>query len=328
VKKLRAFCRWTWAGLLGASGAIWFARHRVKRNRAIVVLALHRVLEDADIGRTNSLSGILLRRSTFEQLVAYARHHCDVVDISSAASRSDSQRPRIAFTFDDGWIDNHTNVYPIAYESALPITVFVCPGLMGLDSPFWPERVAGSLKAAQQTVSEEELERVIERLKVCSPESRANALEALLAERKRKRDGDRLDRTLSWLHATEMSCGRVSFGSHTQTHQILTTVAETTARSELLESKASVERALGKSCDSFAYPNGNHSAATRRLVAEAGFKLAFTTERGTWTTETDPLAIPRVNISESDVTGPFGHFSPAMFEYSVFWKATRLQQES
>jgi hypothetical protein len=48
-----------------------------------------------------------------------------------------------------------------------------------------------------------------------------------------------------------------------------------------------------------------------------------TTEKGAWLKNTDPLCIPRVNVYEENLVGPFGHFSPAMFEYTTLWKAWR-----
>jgi hypothetical protein len=59
------------------------------------------------------------------------------------------------------------------------------------------------------------------------------------------------------------------------------------------------------------------------MMAEEGFTAAFTTRRAAWTAASDPMAIPRVNVCEQGVTGTNGGFSPAMFEYNVFWKAWR-----
>ena len=77
-----------------------------------------------------------------------------------------------------------------------------------------------------------------------------------------------------------MDAAGASFGCHTHTHQILTTVPEQAARQEIRKSKGAIEAALHKRCDLFAYPNGNSSTATRRILGEEGFTAAFTTERG------------------------------------------------
>ena len=203
------------------------------------------------------------------------------------------------------------------------MTIFVCPGLVGRNSPFWPEQVVASIRAARPEVREEEVESVIEELKLSTPENRERAIAALPLLSGRAPGSDDPDRTLTWAEIAEMDKCGVTFGVHTQTHQILTIVPDNLARPEILDSKAHIERALNKPCRLFAYPNGNHSNATRRLLSDAGFSRAFTTDRGAWTTASDPLAIPRMNVSETDVVSPAGRFSAAMFEYTVFWKAAR-----
>ncbi len=135
--------------------------------------------------------------------------------------------------------------------------------------------------------------------------------------------GNRLDATLSRHQIKVMRRAGVTIGSHTQTHQILTSLPEDAVREELERSKTELEETLHAPVRAFAYPNGNHAERVRKLVAEAGYELAFTMERGAWTTTCDPLRIPRINVAEDDVTGPRGNFSSIMFDYTVFWRAWR-----
>jgi peptidoglycan/xylan/chitin deacetylase (PgdA/CDA1 family) len=133
---------------------------------------------------------------------------------------------------------------------------------------------------------------------------------------------------LSWDRIAALEAAGVGFGSHTQTHQILTTVPLGTAREEVRESKAALESNLKRCCDLFAYPNGDWSPDTRRILAEEGFRLAFTNERGAWLAACDRFAIPRSNVYENNVAGLLGRFSPAMFEYTSFWKVWRATKRS
>lgn len=320
---LRHWLRWSWACLLIATGALWSVKRCLKAHRAVIVLALHRVLDDADYQRTSSLKGMLLRRRTFEKLVAYAAGRFEIVDLLEAPPAKESRRLRCAFTFDDGWSDNYSIVLPIAHAYGIPVTIFLCPGLIGLNKPFWPEQIAARLKAARPAAREREIERFIERLKNCTPDVREEFTATFVATDARCPNDDWHDGTLSWTDILEMDASGVRFGAHTQTHQVLTSLPEGQARRELLESKAALERTLKKPCRLFAYPNGNYSDQTRKLLAEAGISLAFTTRRGVWTAASDPLAIPRLVVDETDFSSPLGWFSPAMFEYTVFWKNWR-----
>ncbi len=123
-----------------------------------------------------------------------------------------------------------------------------------------------------------------------------------------------------------MDAAGVRFGCHTQTHQILTAVPLQDARREIRDGQRALESVLHRPCRLFAYPNGNYSWATRRVLAEEGFTAAFTTQCGAWTPGADPLAVPRVNVSEANVAGLSGRFSPVMFQYTVFWKTWRAMR--
>jgi peptidoglycan/xylan/chitin deacetylase (PgdA/CDA1 family) len=223
-------------------------------------------------------------------------------------------------------MDTYTVALPIARECGVPFVVFVCPQLIDQELPFWPEQLVALIRATQPSTRTKEIEMLIENLKLATPEQR----EAYLAKLRETMKGQAtsvearsIDRTLSWAAIAEMHQKGISFGSHTQTHQILTAIPLDVACKEVRTSKAAIESALAEDCDTFAYPNGNWSPETREILAEAGFKLAVTTTRGAWTTGCDYLAIPRANVCEDNVTGPRGRFSKTMFEYDTFWKAWR-----
>jgi len=292
-------------------------------------MAFHRVLSDASYGKTCSLPGILVRERTFRELIAYVARECEPVDLEGVQLGQPCRKLRVAFTFDDGWSDNYATALPIARAKNIPLTIFVCSGLVGKSVPFWPERVVASVRAVQPMPGDSEIYALIESLKRCTPEVRDQHL-AKLSEWAFKQgisiEPSNVDQMLSWAEIKEMDGQGVKFGSHTQTHQILTTVPVETAYQEVQDSKAAIEGALKKRCDVFAYPNGNWSSATRRILAETGFRLAVTTDCGVWNTKCDPLAIPRSNVHEDNLVGLTGRFSPAMLAYTTFWRAWRIMR--
>jgi peptidoglycan/xylan/chitin deacetylase (PgdA/CDA1 family) len=322
---MRRYLRWFRAWLLSSTGAIWWAKRCLRRRRAAVVMTFHRVLEDADFAATNSLPGIVVRKRTFEQLAAFVTREYHVIDATRSRPGERISKLPVAFTFDDGWIDNYSTAFPIARKHRIPITIFVCSGLMGLASPFWPERVAAALKARQPRIQEGDIEARIEELKRGTP----GAVQAVLAPANGKVTAGlaAADRTFSWEQAAELHYSGVRIGAHTHTHQILTGLPVAAARAEIQQSKTATEDAMRTSCNAFAYPNGDNSAAVRELVAEAGFEVAFGTKPGAWTQDCDRLAIPRMNVAEDSVTGPDGNFSPVMFDYWIIWRAWRATQE-
>jgi peptidoglycan/xylan/chitin deacetylase (PgdA/CDA1 family) len=323
---VRRIVRFLWVGFLAVTGCLWWAKRCLRANGAVIPLMFHRVLGDVDYERTHSLPGMIIRERTLRHLVTHVVRRYEAVDLREAEPGKPSSKLQVAFTFDDGWIDTYDVAFPIVREHCIPITVFLCPGLIDKEIPFWQERVVALLRATRPSAGTVEMELLIERLKRTTPEGREKYLVELREEvqkQTRAVEPSGVDSTLSWNAIAEMGEGGVRFGSHTQTHQILTMVRPDAARQEVHESKNAIESALSRACDAFAYPNGDYSPETREILAEAGFRLAVTTECGAWTTNCDSLAIPRLNVCEDNVVGPTGRFSSAMFEYTTFWKAWR-----
>jgi peptidoglycan/xylan/chitin deacetylase (PgdA/CDA1 family) len=323
---VRRLVQWLWAVLLASTGCLWWAKRQLLREGAVVALMFHRVLGEVDYHRTHSLPGIVVREHTFRELLEHIARRCELVDLRAANPGKPSRRLKVAVTFDDGWSDNYTVAFPIVRSLQIPITVFVCPGLVGKNSPFWPEQVIALLKAVKPRTGSREVTELVENLKHASSELRERYLMELTEQARQQGKcvkAETTDGLLSWPQIKEMAQAGIRFGSHTQTHQILTTVEGDKAHEEVLGSKAAIESMLGKPCAVFAYPNGNRSAETRRILAGAGFELAVTTERSAWTASCDPLEIPRANVYEGNLVGPTNQFSPAMFEYTTFWKTWR-----
>jgi peptidoglycan/xylan/chitin deacetylase (PgdA/CDA1 family) len=289
-----------------------------------VTLTFHRVLDDTSYETTNSLPGIVIRESSFRELLRNVKRRYELVTLTGIAPGTPSSRIRVAVTFDDGWRDNYTTAFPIVLEHRVPITVFICPAVLDQDFPFWPERATALLRATRPGSKPEQFADKIEALKRTSPEMRERYFAALNAEACEPHSPPcTIDRTLSWSEIAEMDKAGVCFGSHTDTHQILTSGPVHLAREEVRQSREALEAALGKPCHAFAYPNGNWSPETRQIVKEIGFTRAVTTQQGAWASESDFLAIPRLNVSEDNVVGLTGRFWLPMFQYTALWKAWR-----
>jgi peptidoglycan/xylan/chitin deacetylase (PgdA/CDA1 family) len=322
---VRRMGQWLWVTLLRMGGGLWWAKRQLRGKGAVVVLMFHRVLHEEDWRGTHSLATIAVRERTFARLAAYIARRAEAVGLEEARPGVAGRKVRLALTFDDGWCDNYSTALPIVRKHGLPIAVFVCPGLAGRVAPFWPERAVAVLRAARPGIGQTDLNTIVEHLKRFSPEERARMLEELTGGAE-EAEPYRGDRTLTWEAIAAMSGAGVTFGSHTHTHQILPALPAGAVRRELRESRDTIERELGKRCDLFAYPNGNSDEETARILAEEGFRLGFTTRRGAWTAECDPLRIPRANVCERNVVGLTGRFSAAMFEYTTYWKTWRAMR--
>jgi peptidoglycan/xylan/chitin deacetylase (PgdA/CDA1 family) len=110
--------------------------------------------------------------------------------------------------------------------------------------------------------------------------------------------------------------GTLRFEAHSLTHPNLTALDEHVARLEIDRSKSALEDRLGRPVQAFAYPSGLFGERERRLVDEAGYRMAVSCEPGVNWPETDRLALRRRQIDARDSLLDFrakvggGHDSP------------------
>jgi GT2 family glycosyltransferase/peptidoglycan/xylan/chitin deacetylase (PgdA/CDA1 family) len=92
----------------------------------------------------------------------------------------------------------------------------------------------------------------------------------------------------------------VAIGSHSRTHRMLNRVPAAELTAEAAGSAADLEAAGVARPSFFAYPHGEHDGPSRRAVAAAGFRAAFTVEPGLARPGQDRYAIPRIEILRED----------------------------
>ena len=92
------------------------------------------------------------------------------------------------------------------------------------------------------------------------------------------------DLCMTWQELAELAADPlVTIGAHTVNHVMLAKVSEKTVRSELENSRAVIEAALGVRSQHLSYPVGDRSSAGPRefkIAAELGYKTAVTTRPG------------------------------------------------
>ncbi|HET6515292.1 MAG TPA: polysaccharide deacetylase family protein [Thermodesulfovibrionales bacterium] len=101
---------------------------------------------------------------------------------------------------------------------------------------------------------------------------------------------------MAWDRIRALSSRNVFFGSHTRTHPFLTRIEEQRAREEIDSSKKIIEEQTRHVVETFCYPYGDRNNAVKRMVREAGYKVAVTTDRGSVHREDDPLTLRRAFI--------------------------------
>jgi peptidoglycan/xylan/chitin deacetylase (PgdA/CDA1 family) len=110
------------------------------------------------------------------------------------------------------------------------------------------------------------------------------------------------------------------FEAHSVSHPNLMSLDEEGARREIATSKSVLEERMGRKVEAFSYPAGLFGARERRLVKEAGFRVAVSTHPGLNHASTDRLALMRNQIDPGDRLLDFrakvhgGHDNPLPFQ--------------
>jgi peptidoglycan/xylan/chitin deacetylase (PgdA/CDA1 family) len=99
---------------------------------------------------------------------------------------------------------------------------------------------------------------------------------------------------LAWREVQEMHRFGLDFGAHTLTHPDLTRLTLEGVKTEVCDSKAIVEDALGTRVTSFAYPYGRYDQWSRGVVQQH-FACAVSDRLGLTTVRSDPYALERVD---------------------------------
>ncbi|WP_406858328.1 polysaccharide deacetylase family protein [Alsobacter sp. KACC 23698] len=226
----------------------------------------------------------------------------------------------LALTFDDGYRDNLEHALPVLRAHGAPATIFVTPGFVERSAELWwldledaiarAAQVSASIggetldlpasTAAQKSAA---FETIYWRLRA-RPEPELRAVIAGLAREQgvdSRATAERL--CLDWDGVRRLAADPlIAIGAHTLTHPMLAKHDAETARREMAESKAILEKELGAPVRHLAYPVGDRSSAGPRdfaLARELGFRSAVTTRRGMLFPEhaRHLTALPRISLN-------------------------------
>ena len=110
-------------------------------------------------------------------------------------------------------------------------------------------------------------------------------------------DGEPL---LSWEELEQLSRRGVSIGAHARTHTPLAGLGADELASEVGGSLVDLQERLPDALPVLAYPNGSHDHEVRAAALSAGFRAAWTTEKGRNGVGTDPWCLRRIAVHAAD----------------------------
>lgn len=101
---------------------------------------------------------------------------------------------------------------------------------------------------------------------------------------------------LKWPQIQQLAAEGATIGAHTLDHVDLAIISLPAARGQVVESRRQLEAKLGHPVVHFAYPSGRYNRDTVKLVEEAGFLTAVTTNYGMRHTAGQLFLLQRIRV--------------------------------
>jgi peptidoglycan/xylan/chitin deacetylase (PgdA/CDA1 family) len=301
---------------------------RIHRGK-VAVLMYHRVLADDDPECETGQAGLFVRVSTFRRHLEWLREYYEVITLAGLLAAPEllpggGSKSYCVITFDDGWLDNYRNAFPLLREFGMEATIFVPTGYIGTTARFWFDKIAIMLGShfskSMQLLAETDrdlfgpmaarvgaaagdihrrqqvLEEIMARIKLEGESRGAHSIDALWS----RLGADASERAIiNWREMEEMSRKGISFGSHTVHHRLLTSLSPVELEAELRHSKETLERSGVNYLPVFSYPNGDYNQTVREAVRKCGYQAAVTTRYGVEAMPpANPFEIRRIGIHD------------------------------
>jgi peptidoglycan/xylan/chitin deacetylase (PgdA/CDA1 family) len=298
----------------------------------LMVLAYHRIAEPAQKGFDTFKPNVSATPQNFDLQADLISRWFNIISINHVASwlqRESTLPPNAALiTFDDGYLDNYTQAYPILKKYEIPGLIFLTTKSIGSELPFFWDLVAycfyntssdhislpilGSHYWENRNQLDTVINKVIVTLKRITEDEKLRLISQL---------PDRLGVAISpgnfpklmmnWDQVRDLSAWGIEFGGHTMTHPILTRISGQQAWMEIEGSKTKIESEIERQVIGFAYPNGqigDFNRSIKQMVSEVGYQAAFSLVNGPSSYKSvreDPFGIRRIFISHKDTLPRF-----------------------
>jgi peptidoglycan/xylan/chitin deacetylase (PgdA/CDA1 family) len=219
-----------------------------------------------------------LELAWFRQHLEWIRRlGCRTVTVAELlAAGRDLPPGRVALAFDDGLLDNYTQVFPLLLEYGFRATFYVVPAYDGKSRWVAPRTGRWSDQPAPGfTIPFESM----------GPDQRR-----------------------------ELARHGMEIGSHSLTHRALTRVPRKELVREVSDSKDVIEQEIGATVKTFCYPRGRFSPGVVRAVRDAGYLGACSTIPGYYRSAVPRFVLPRFLVEDPGYFGAVlrgGAFRPS-----------------
>lgn len=294
-----------------------FAPFRWANSGKVLILTYHRFSNEKNPSKTSA--------EEFEAHLDYLSKNNHVLPLSKIIDflKEGKTLPpnSTAITIDDGYRDAFDIAFPLLKKFGLPATVYAITDFLDEKIWVWTDLMRYILlntKNEQIAIEFDEKDKVET---VLTDEARKVEMAMHINSRLKKLPNDQRDRkindiakalnveipvvpsaefaAMNWSEACEMDAEEIKIESHTVTHPILPNVSAEQINIEMRNSKARLEKMLGRRVEHFCYPNGSLNEKVRCSAENAGYKSAVTTIYGFNDLRTDLHLLHRIDAQSA-----------------------------
>lgn len=297
--------------------------HMARSWRGVLVLNYHRIGKG---GSRSQFDRNLWSASaeSFEWQVQNVSRHFDIIGLEDLGKALRQPRGRyVLITFDDGYLDNYTEAFPILKSYHAKAAFFVTTGFLDVPQMPWWDEIAWMIRNSPLTelpdnhwtvgpipFDEPDRERAIQSallvFKRMNGERTTQYLADLADLLQTGRAPERVAHELwmTWPMIREMHQAGMAIGAHTVNHPILANLTDAEQDFEIGESLRRISQEIGQKAITFSYPVGgvkSFNLHTRKVLERNGVEWAFTYIGGHIRAQHfDRYALPRAAI-EMDI---------------------------
>jgi len=211
--------------------------------------------------------------------------------IQCVQNQQEIPKGAVWISVDDGWKDNIQHMIPVINEYKIPVTFFIATDPVEDQGIFWwtflekfkVKFINGSKINSMdfKRIKEKDRRIIIQDLK-----------------KKHKKKIPRRDA----MEVVEVKLlarnPLITIGSHTVHHAMTINCTDDELMYEIKESKKKLQKWTNKDIKYFSYPNGSFDGRERKILKEAGYKLAVTDKKRFISKNEDLYLIPRIGIKD------------------------------
>ena len=300
-----------------------FSRYALQKEGAIgLVYMLHHIDEKNPIGIPTNEDLKVSPGFLENMIIRYRKQGFDFVSLDKLydiiSSSKTPERPFVAFTIDDGYLDNYTNALPVFEKYEVPFAIFVATDFVDKKAVLWWDCLENLILSNESIATSDgkvypcktfqqrwdTFRYLRERILCLNQNDLVNELRSMFNSYQIDWYAPIKSKGLSWQQVRELANHSLcTIGGHTISHPALNKLSLESARHEIKMGLKRLEDEINQEVRFFAYPYGTPNeigVRERLIVGEFKIQMAFMAHMGciTDTCINSMSYLPRIYLHE------------------------------